>query len=65
MNQNIMRIIRKKRRPWNWSKTTKDHLEYQTCLDVHKSVTKIIHNEKKYLEKNLAKNLKNNPHKLY
>ena len=41
MNQNIMRLIRKKRRLWNCYKSTKDYLEYQAYLNVQKSVAKV------------------------
>ena len=61
MNQNIMRLIRKKRRLWNWYKSTNDHAEYQAYLNVQKSVTKIIRAAKKKFERKLAKNFKQNP----
>ena len=60
-----MRMIRKKRRLWNWYKTTKDHLEYQGYLAGQKSVTKIIANAKKNLARKLAKNSENNPRQFY
>ena len=65
MNQNIMRLIRKKRRLWNWYKTTKDHTEYQAYLSVQKSVAKIIRAAKKKFERKLVKNFKNNPRQFY
>ena len=65
MNQNIMRLIRKKRRLWNWYKTTRDYTEYQAYLAVQKSVTKTIRAAKKEFERKLAKNFKNNPRQFY
>ena len=61
MNQNIMRLIRKKRRLWKWYKTTKDHAEYQAYLAVQRSVSKTIRAAKKKFERKLAKNFKKNP----
>ena len=65
MNNNIMRLIRKKWRLWNWYKTTKDYAEHQAYLDVQKSVTKTIRSAKKRLERKLAKNFKKNPRQFY
>ena len=65
MNRNIMRLIRKKRRLWNWYKKTKDHAEYQAYLSVQKSVTKVIRSAKRKLERKLAKNVKKNPRQFY
>ena len=65
MNQNIMRLIRKKRRLWNWYKTTKDYLEYQEYLKCQKSVAKVIRAAKKKFERKLAKNFKKNPRQFY
>lgn len=65
MNRNIMRQIRKKRRLWNWYKTTKDHAEYEAYLDVQKTVAKVIRSAKKKFERKLAKNYKKNPRQFY
>ena len=65
MNNNIMRLIRKKRRMWNWYKTTKDYAEYQAYRNVQKSVAKTIRSAKKKLERKLAKNFKKNPRQFY
>ena len=65
MNRNIMRLIRKKRRLWNWYKTTKDHAEYQAYLSVQKSVAKTIRSAKRNLERKLAKNFKKKPRQFY
>ena len=65
MNQNIMRLIRKKRRLWNWYKTTKDYIEYQAYLNVQKIVAKVIRAAKKKFERKLAKNFKKNPRQFY
>ena len=65
MNQNIMRTIRKKRRLWNWYKTTKDYSDYQAYLNVQKSVAKIIRTAKRKFERKLAKNIKKNPRQFY
>ena len=65
MNQNIMRLIRKKRRLWKWYKTTKDHLAYQEYLTVQKSVAMVIRAAKRKFERKLAKNFKKNPRQFY
>ena len=65
MNRNIMRLIRKKRRLWNWYKTTKDNTEYQAYLSVQKSVAKTIRSAKRNLERKLAKNFKRSPRQFY
>ena len=65
MNQNIMRLIRKKRRLWNWYKTTKDYAEYQAYLEVQKAVAKVIRAAKRKFERKLAKNFKKNPRQFY
>lgn len=36
MNNNIMRLITKKRRLWNWYKTTRDYAKYQAYFEVQK-----------------------------
>ena len=65
MNQNIMRILRKKRRLWRWYKTTKDHAEYQAYLAVQKTVAKTIRAAKRKFERKIAKNFKKNPRQFY
>ena len=65
MNRNIIRLIRKKRRLWNWYKSTNDHAEYQAYIDAQKSVNKIIRAAKKKFERKLAKNFKQNPRQFY
>ena len=65
MNRNIMRVIRKKRRLWNWYKTTNDHNEYKEYIKVQKLATKIIRAAKRKFERKLAKNFKNNPRQFY
>ena len=65
MNRNIMRLIRKKRRMWNWYKTTKDHAEYRAYQHVQKSVVKTIRIAKRNLERKLARNFKKNPRPFY
>ena len=65
MNRNILRLIRKKRRLWRYYKTTSDYRDYQSYLEVQKSVTKVIRNAKKRFERKLAKNFKSNPRQFY
>ena len=65
MNPNIMRLIRKKRRLWNWYKTTSDYLQYQEYLKCQKTVAKTICAAKRNFERKLAKNFKKNPRQFY
>ena len=65
MNNNIMRLIRKKRRLWNRYKTTKDYTEYHSYLEVQKTVARVIRAAKKKFERKLAKNIKKNPRQFY
>ena len=42
MNNNILRLIRKKRRLWKWYKTTRDYAEYQAYIEVQKAVVRVV-----------------------
>ena len=65
MKQNIIRIIRKKRRLWKHYKKTKDYDEYISYKRVEKEVQKTVRRAKKTFEKKLAKEAKKNPRAFY
>ena len=65
MNQNIIRLIRKKRRLWNWYQTTREYAELVSFKNVQKLVNSTIRNAKRNLERKLAKNVKKNPKAFY
>ena len=65
MNQNVMRIIRKKRRQWKWYSTTKDYAAYQAHKQTANLVRKAVRNAKRNLERKLAKDSKSNPKPFY
>ena len=69
MNQNIMRMLRWKRRLWRaytgegyYRQDYRDYLAYQEVQKEHK---KAIRRAKRKLEKDLAKKAKNNPKKFF
>ena len=65
MNQNIMRVIRKKRRLWKWYCTTRDYQDYLSYQKVCASANKVVRKAKRRLERKLAKNIKSNPKSFY
>ena len=65
MNQNVMRVIRKKRRLWKWYCQTKDYQDYLSYQKVCSTATKAVRKAKKNLERKLAKNIKSNPKSFY
>ena len=65
MNNNIMRLIRKKRRLRTLYKTTRDYAEYQAYIEVQKTVVRVVTAAKKKFERKLAKNIKKNPRQFY
>ena len=65
MNQNIMRVIRKKRRVWKWYCTTTDYEDYMSYKKVCATVSKTVRKAKRKLERKLAKNIKSNPKAFY
>ena len=69
MNQNIMRMLRRKRRLWRaytgegyYRQDYRDYLAYQ---EVQKELKKAIRKAKRKLEKDLAKKAKKNPKKFF
>ena len=61
MNQNTIRIIRKKRRLWKEYKKSKDHAQYLAYKKVEKTVKDSVRKAKKKFEQKLAKDAKKNP----
>ena len=61
MNQNAIRVIRKKRRLWKEYKHSKDHAQYLAYKKVEKSVSDTVRKAKKKYEQKLAKGAKKNP----
>ena len=61
MQQNVMRIIRKKRRLWSTYKKTKDYSEYLAYKKVESETKKIVKQAKKKFERKLAKEAKKSP----
>ena len=65
MTQNVMRVVRKKRRLWHRYTQTKDFREYQAYKKVEQEVGKALRTAKRNFERNLAKNTKKNPKAFY
>ena len=65
MRQNIIRVIRKKKRLWKWYCSTQEYEDYQAYLRIAASVSKIIKRAKKDLERKLAKEAKSKPKPFY
>ena len=65
MNQNAMRVIRKKRRLWKHYCTTKDYQSYLAYKQVQNFTKSVIRKAKKDFEKKLAANAKKNPKAFY
>ena len=61
MNQNAIRVIRKKRRLWKEYKHSKDHAQYLAYKKVEKTVQDTVRKAKKKYEQKLAKGAKKNP----
>ena len=65
MQQNIMRVIRKKRRLWATYKKSKQYEEYLAYKAVEKETKKLVLQAKKKFEKKLAKEAKKKPKMFY
>ena len=65
MQQNTMRIIRKKRRLWKHYTTTRDYQSYLEYKPVQNATKSMVKKAKREFEKNLAKNVKKNPKAFY
>ena len=57
MNNNIIRLIRKKRRLWSWYQSSREFAELTAFKKVQKAVNSTIRNAKWNLERRLAKNV--------
>ena len=58
MNNNILSLIRKKRRLWSWYQSCCEYAELAAFKKVQKAVDSTIRNAKRNLERKLAKNVK-------
>ena len=67
MHKNILRLIRKKKRLWQWYTRDggKDFASFQAYRDIQKDVKKEVRQAKKKLEKKLAKDAKKNSKQFY
>jgi hypothetical protein len=65
MQQNVMRIIRKKRRLWETYRKSKDYEEYQAYQKVQKEARMMVRQAKRKFEKKLAKEAKRKPKLFY
>ena len=65
MNQNVMRIIRKKRRLWRWYCQTSDYEDYQSYHKTCAVASKAVRKAKRNLERKLARDIKSNPKPFY
>ena len=65
MQQNVMRIIRKKRRLWSTYKKTKDYEEYLAYKKVENETKKLVKQAKRKFERKLAKEAKKKPKMFY
>lgn len=65
MQQNIMRIIRKKKRLWAWYCTTQDYKDKKAHDKVNAEISRIVKRAKRTLERKLAKDAKKNPKPFY
>ena len=65
MQQNVMRIIRKKKRLWATYKKTKDYEEYLAYKKVENETKKLVRQAKRKFEKKLAKEAKKKPKMFY
>ena len=66
-NKNILRLIRKKKRLWQWYMRDggKDYASYQAFRNIQKEVQKEVKKAKKKLERKLAKDAKKNSKQFY
>ena len=58
MQQNVMRVIRKKRRLWATYKKSNEYKEYLAYKQVEKETRKLVRQAKNKFEKKLAKEAK-------
>ena len=65
MQQNVLRLIRKKRRLWSSYQKTREFQSWQAYRKVQAEVTKAVRNAKKKFERKLARNSKSNPRAMY
>ena len=65
MQQNIMRIIRKKRRLWNTYRKSRDYEEYLAYKKVQDETQKLVRQAKRKFERKLAKEAKQKPKLFY
>ena len=65
MQQNVMRIIRKKRRLWATYQKSKDYEEYKAYKKVEGETRRLVRQAKRKFEKKLAKEAKHKPKMLY
>ena len=65
MQQNVMRVIRKKRRLWETYRRSKDYEEYQAYQKVQKEARMLVRRAKRNFEKKLAKEAKRKPKLFY
>ena len=65
MQQNILKVIRKKKRLWNTYQKSKEYEEYLAYKRVEKEVKSVVLQAKKKFEKKLAKEAKKKPEQFY
>lgn len=67
MNKNILRLIRKKKRLWQWYTRDggKDYASFQAYRNIQQEVKREVRQAKKKLERKLAKNAKKNSKQFY
>ena len=65
MQQNVMRIIRKKKRLWKTYKESKDYKEYLAYKKVEREVRAIVRKAKRKLERKIAKEARRKPKQFY
>jgi hypothetical protein len=65
MQQNIIRVIRKKRRLWKVYQRSKEYEEYLAYKRVEKEVRSLVTKAKKKFERKIAKEAKRKPKQFY
>ena len=65
MQQNVMHVIRKKRRLWDTYKKSNEYKEYLAYKQVEKETKKLVRQAKNKFEKKLAKEAKKKPKMFY
>ena len=65
MNRNAIRLIRKKRRLWNFYKTTGDHDSLMAYKKIQAEVKKEVRKAKRTFERKLAKEARRKPRAFY